>query len=64
MGRLAGIIQHKYRFLIGEVGLAVNWILLIHHEDAKDPKFPLKVSWFFKEIKLRASAKGPLQPEK
>jgi len=26
MGRLAGIIQHKYRFLIGDTRLSVNWI--------------------------------------
>jgi len=41
MGRLARIIQHKYRFLIGEAGLAVNWILLIHHEGTKGTKFLL-----------------------
>jgi hypothetical protein len=39
MGRLAEIIQHKYRFLIGAVGLMVNWILLItqKHEVLAQP---------------------------
>lgn len=36
MGRLAGIIQHKYRFLIGEVGLAVNWICKFTTNDCMD----------------------------